>query len=200
MFVKKFSLLLLSLGLVAVFAGCSSNSQAQDGSTKAADASTTAAATTTAADSSPVKMGRVEYAAHGTKCFTIAVVAMQGDKIVSASLDDYQFMSTDVAKGVPNSDKDFGQNYKDPKMVLASKKANAEYYSEHMKEEAGASTPVDESLVAIEQYVTGKTVAELEDELSSKSAEQWVDAVSGATLVDTQGYVKALVEAAKSVK
>ena len=148
----------------------------------------------------PVKMGRAEYAAHGTKCFTVAVVAMQGDKIVGASLDDYQFMGTDVATGVPNSDKDFGQNYADPTKVLASKRANADYYSEHMAEEAKATKRLDTSWDEIQQFVVGKTIAELEDTLSKNDNTQILDVVSGATLVDTHGYLEAIVAAAKNAK
>jgi len=178
---KKALSLVLVLILTLSFVGCSSS-------------------TPSSGTSSDIKMGRVEYAAHGTKCFAVAVVAMDGDKIVGASIDEYQFMSTDVATGVPNADGDFGANFADPKMVLASKKTNAEYYSEHMKEEAGSTVRLDENYAAIEKYVIGKTVAELEKTLSGNDATQMVDAVSGATLVDTKGYVSAIVAAAKAAK
>lgn len=154
----------------------------------------------TSAASAPLKVGRVEAAAHGTKCFTVAVAVVQNGVIVAASLDDYQFLSTDVAKGVPNSDKDFGQNYKDPGMVLASKKANAKYYSEHMAEEAKSTVSYDKNMAAIEKFATGKTIKSLEATLTKKTKEQVVDAVSGATLVDTQGYLKAILDAAKAAK
>ena len=147
-----------------------------------------------------IKMGRAEYAAHGTKCFTVAVVAMAGDKIVGASIDDYQFLGKDVAKGVPNSDKDFGKNYKDPAMVLSSKRANAAYYSENMKKEGGATIAIDKNFDAIESYAAGKTAAELDGTLSEKGKDKMVDAVSGATLKDTYGYVSAIIAAAKNVK
>ncbi len=163
----------------------------------AACATTPAPAADTA---EPVKMGRTEFAAHGTKCFTVAVVAMQGDKIAGASLDDYQFMGTDVATGVPNSDKDFGQNYADPTKVLASKRANADYYSEHMAEEAQATKRLDTSWDEIQQYVVGKTIAELEDTLTKNDNTQILDVVSGATLVDTHGYLEAILQAAKNAK
>lgn len=172
-------ILMLSLSLV----GCSNANQSSTGE---------------------IKMGRVDYAAHGTKSFTSAVVAMQGDKIVGASLDEYQFLSTEDVTGVPNSDAlaegDFATNYKDPKVVLASKITNKDYYSEHMKELAGSTVPYDENLKAIESYVVGKTVAELEKAINEHTPEEMIDAVSGATLQDTQGYVKALVEAAKAAK
>ncbi|MNM45407.1 hypothetical protein D3C81_563290 [compost metagenome] len=182
---KKFLGIVLSLGLVLGLAGCGSKTEP---------------ASTSPVDTSNIKMGKVEYAAHGTKCFTIAVATVSGDTIVGAYLDDYQFMSTDVATGVPNSDKDFAKGYADPKNVLASKKANTEYYNKNMKEKGNATTPVEDSLAAIEKYVTGKTVADLEKVLKDTSTEKMVDTVSGATLVDTKGYVSALVEAAKAAK
>ena len=152
------------------------------------------------AASAPLKVGRVEAAAHGTKCFTVAVAVVQNGVIVAASLDDYQFLGSDVATGVPNSDKDFGLNYKDPNIVLASKKANAKYYSEHMAEAAGSTVSYDKNMAAVEKFATGKTIKSLEMTLSKKSAEQVVDAVSGATLVDTSNYLKAILDAAKAAK
>jgi major membrane immunogen (membrane-anchored lipoprotein) len=194
--VKRFTALAVVLVLVFTLAAC-----AGGGSQKAV---TSGSGGDGSADTSAIKMGRINYAPHGTKSFAVVVVAMQGDKIVGASIDEYQFLSTDVAEGVPNSDKtgegDFGTNFKDPNVVLASKRDNAEYYSEHMKEAAGATTPINESYDAIEKYTVGKTVAELEDVLGKKSAEEMVDAVSGATLVDTKGYVTAIVEAAKTIE
>jgi hypothetical protein len=147
-----------------------------------------------------IKVGRVDYAAHGTKCFTSAVAIMLGDKIVATSIDDYQFMGTDVATGVPNSDKDFGKNYKDPKMVLASKRTNTKYYSENMKTKGGATIAIDKNLDAVQVYAAGKTIAELEAVASNSTPGQKVDAVSGATLADTPGYLSALVAAAKAAK
>lgn len=187
---KKISKLLLVASLLLVFTGC-----AKDKEEAKPEAGTGAAI-----DVSAVKVGRGEYAAHGTKCFTVAVAAVQGDTIIAASLDDYQFLGTDVATGVPNSDAEFGENYKDAKLVLASKKANADYYSEHMKEAGGSKIPLEKSFAAIEDYVTGKTIAELESVLGKKDEKQMVDAVSGASLVDTKKYINALVDAAKKAE
>lgn len=185
---RRFLGICLSLLLVGGIAGCSNKTET---------ASTTPAA---AVDTSNIKTGSVEIAAHGTKSFTVAVVSLSGDTIVSAYLDDFQFMSSDVAKGVPNSDSDFGQGYKDPKVVLASKKVNAEYYSNLMKEKGGATTPIQDSLASIEKYTVGKTVAQLEEELKKNDEKKMIDAVSGSTLEDTKGYVEAIVDAAKAAK
>jgi major membrane immunogen (membrane-anchored lipoprotein) len=152
------------------------------------------------AASAPLKVGRIEAAAHGTKCFTVAVAVVQNGVIVAASLDDYQFLSSDTAKGVPNSDKDFGQNYKDPAMVLASKKTNTKSYSEHMKEAGKSTVAYDKNIAIIEKFATGRTIKSLEATLAKKSKEEMVDAVSGATLVDTEGYLQAILDAAKAAK
>ncbi len=48
-----------------------------------------------------VKIGQVEYAAHGTSCFAVLTVAMDGDTIVAAHIDEFQFMDAATAEGVP---------------------------------------------------------------------------------------------------
>ena len=144
-----------------------------------------------------IKIGQVQYAAHGTKCFAVMTVAMQGDVIADAYIDEYQFMATGSV-GVPNSESDFGTAYPEGK-VLASKKVNADSYSENMKK-AGSTVHLADNYAAIEAFVTGKTVAELEAAVAGKDAAAMVDAVSGSTLVDTLGYVNGLIEAAKAAK
>ena len=144
-----------------------------------------------------IKIGQVQYAAHGTKCFAVMTVAMQGDVIADAYIDEYQFMATGSV-GVPNSESDFGTAYPEGK-VLASKKVNADSYSENMKK-AGSTVHLAGNYAAIEAFVTGKTVAELEAAVAGKDAAAMVDAVSGSTLVDTLGYVNGLIEAAKAAK
>ena len=143
-----------------------------------------------------VKIGQVEYAAHGTKCFAVLTVAMQGDKIVAAYIDEFQFMDAATAQGVPNSSEGFGESYPEGK-VLASKRENAEMYSANMAA-AGSTVALDVNYDAIQDYVTGKTIEELEAAVDGKTAEEMVDAVAGCTLVDTLGYVNGLIEAAKA--
>ena len=144
-----------------------------------------------------VKIGQVEYAAHGTSCFAVLTVAMDGDTIVAAHIDEFQFMDAATAEGVPNSDASFGQNYPEGK-VLASKVVNDGLYSTNMTTKAGATTPLGVSYNAIEAFVTGKTIAELEAAIEGKTKEEMVDAVSSSTLVDTLGYVQGLLAAAKA--
>ena len=146
-----------------------------------------------------VKLGQVDYAAHGNKCFAVLTVAMQGDTIVAAYIDEFQFMAADSSVGVPNSDAGFGESYPEGK-VLASKKVNSETYSANMATKAGSTVALMDNYAAIEAFVTGKTVAELEAAIEGKTAEEMVDAVSGCTLVDTLGYVKGLIEAAKAAQ
>ena len=163
----------------------------------------TASAAPAASSDQPIRLARMAAAPHGTRSFAVIVVALQGDTIVGVSLDEYQFMSTDVAVGVPNSDAldegGLGSNYADPTVVLGSKRENTDYYSSHMAEAAGATVPIDENYDAIEAHVTGMTVAELEEEVNGfSSGEDAIDAVSGATLADTRGYLEAILETAKS--
>ena len=151
-----------------------------------------------AEDAPAVVIGQTQYAAHGTKCFAVLTVAMEGDTIVAAYIDEYQFMSAETSVGVPNSDADFGTNFPEG-MVLASKRVNNEAYSANMAG-AGSTVALADNYAAIEAFVTGKTVAELEAEVEGKTAEEMVDAVSGCTLVDTLGYVQGLIEAAKAAQ
>ena len=146
-----------------------------------------------------VKIGQVEYAAHGTKCFAVLTVAMQDDVIADAYIDEFQWFGKDDVVGVPNSDAGFGESYPEGK-VLASKKVNSETYSANMATKAGSTVALMDNYAAIEAFVTGKTVAELEAAIEGKTAEEMVDAVSGCTLVDTLGYVKGLIEAAKAAQ
>lgn len=189
---KKFLALALALGLVGVFAGCSNDEASGDTDTAAGETS------------GEIKMGRVNYAAHGNKSFAVTVVAMDGDKIAGASIDEFQFMdkSNDGVVPVPNADAadGFGGGFADMNKPLASKVDSTEYYSHHMAEEAGSTVELHDNYAAIEDYVTGKTVAELEEALEANPAEKMIDVVSGATLVDTFGYVSSVVEAAKAAK
>ena len=147
----------------------------------------------------PIVIGKADWAAHGTRCFTVAVVALQGDVIVGAYLDEYQMLSRADAIGVPNSDKAFGEAFANPEQVLASKKVNNDLYSNNMAN-AGSTVTIADNFKAIEDFVLGMTVAELEAFLSGHNAETAVDAVSGATLVDTYGYLTALWAAAKDAQ
>lgn len=145
-----------------------------------------------------IKLGQALFAAHGTKCFAVITVALQGDVIVAAHIEEFQFMAADTSIGVPNSNEAFGQSFPEGK-VLASKRQNNEAYSANMAN-AGSTVALLDNYTAIENYVVGMTVAELEAELAGKTAEQMVDAVSGCTLVDTLGYLNGILAAAKNAQ
>lgn len=151
------------------------------------------------AKTADLKVGQVQYAAHGTKSFAVATVVMDGDKISVAHVDEYQFLAAGNVL-VPNSDSDFGANYADPAMGLASKRANADSYSALMKEKAGSTVDIVSNFEAIQNYAEGKTIAELETAIKGKTSQEVLDAVSGATLVDTVGYLESIIAAAKVAK
>ena len=153
----------------------------------------------TSAFADGIKLGQVDYAAHGTSCFAVLTVAVDGDTIVAALIDEFQFMDAATAVGVPNSEASFGANFPEGK-VLASKRVNNELYSNNMSTKAGATVALADSYAAIEAFVTGMTIADLEAAIAGKTAEEMVDAVSGCTLVDTLGYLTGLLEAAKLAK
>ena len=141
-----------------------------------------------------IQIGQAYAAAHGTKCFTSGAVATAGDTIVLSYIDEFQFAGSDAGVvGVPNSDSDFGAGYAEGK-VLMSKRANADYYSKMMAEKAGSTVSLDANYDAIQNHVNGMSIADAE---ALSKDEKAVDAVSGATLVDTAGYVGVLVDAAK---
>lgn len=158
-----------------------------------ADTATSDAIVTKAAfdgDTSKLELKHALAAAHGEKAFASAVVLTDGSKVVAASIDEFQFSAKDGGyEGVPNSDKAFGENYADGK-VLISKSVNSETYSKGMAEKGGSTQPWIKSIDAIETFVQGKTASDL-------GSVSGADAVSGATLVDTAGYVKAVADALK---
>lgn len=144
-----------------------------------------------------LRIGQMEYAAHGDKSFAVTTVVLNGDTVAAVYIDEYQFMDANAAIAVPNSDQGFLEKYTDPEIVLGSKRLNSDAYSVNMAERGGSTVPFAGNLGSIEEYVTGKTIAELEDLVYNNTAEEVVDAVSSATLVDTSGYIKSVIEAAR---
>lgn len=144
-----------------------------------------------------LQIGQIYAAAHGTKCFTEAVAVVQDDVIVAAYLDEFQFIdSKEDVTGVPNSDADFAAGYAEG-LVLCSKRENAAYYSALMTDHAGSTVAIDANYDAIQSFVVGKTIDEIDTVAKGDGA---VDAVSGATLVDTAGYLTAIADAARAAK
>ncbi|HWQ51673.1 MAG TPA: hypothetical protein VN369_07720 [Terriglobales bacterium] len=193
---KRFFALLTALLLAAaIFAGCTTT-EVPDTDTPGTD---TPDPTT---DYSNLKIGQVEFAAHGTRSFCVATAVVAGDKVVAAYIDEFQYLPADNEKvtGVPNSDADFGAYVSEQNLVLGSKRVNADYYSENMKNNGGATQRIDTSFDAIEDYCVGMTVGELDTWVSGSTKDTGTptDAITGSTLTDTASYVKAIAEAAKA--
>ena len=142
-----------------------------------------------------IKIGQAQYAAHGTKCFAVMTVVLQDDVIVAAYIDEYQVGAGMI--GVPNSENGFG-GFADGK-VLYSKRVNNEAYSANMAK-SGSTIALVDNYTAIENFVVGMTIAELQAAIEGKTKEEMVDAVSSCTLVDTLGYLQGLLLAAMSAQ
>lgn len=139
-------------------------------------------------------LGQAIYPAHGTRAFCIATVAMDGDVITAARIEEFQFMG-EGSTPVPNPEAFTNADNN----ILGAKRVNNEFYSTNMKERGEATQTLLESYQAIEAFCVGKTAAELEAFVEGKTAEEMVDAVASCTLADTLGYLQAIIEAAKSV-
>ena len=140
-----------------------------------------------------IKVQQLYGTAGNKNAVTDTFVVLEGDKIIAANIDEYQFMQ---GKGVPNSDKKFGENYADSEKVLASKLENNEDYSGQMKEIAKAEYTLEENFKAIQDFVVGKTPEEIKEIIDSNEAGKPVDAISGATLASTVGYLEEIYNAA----
>lgn len=135
-------------------------------------------------------------AAHGDKCFAQVGVAVTSDYVIRAvNIDEYQYLTAgEGVVGVPNSKGAFGESFPEGK-VLASKRTNNEFYSKMLAEEAGSTQSWLTSIEAIEQFAIGKTVDEVADIAQQGIDGQiGIDTISGATLVDAFGYLKAVAE------
>jgi len=153
----------------------------------------------TSLGASALKFGQVDYAAHGHYSFAVTSVVLEGDKIAIAYIDEFQILPNDGSTGVPNSEY-LSKNFTNQNTQLASKRVNNEYYSAMMKKNANATVKIADNYDAIQKFVTGKTVAELEATIAGKKSEEVVDAVAGATLADTKGYIESIIAAAKAAK
>ena len=136
-------------------------------------------------------------APHGDKSFGNAVVAVEGDKIIAASIDEYQYIEEGITKQT-GEDSDFAKGYKETTTVLASKLENDEFYSKLMADKAESTVSLKDNFAAIEDFVAGKTIEEIKEVIASATPGETVEAVSGATLVDTVGYLQLIVDAAEN--
>lgn len=144
-----------------------------------------------------IELRRGYAAPHGEQAFSSIGVVLEGDKILDASIDEYQFGDPNEMDAVPNSDKDFGQGYADG-VVLYSKLDNDDDYSARMTEAGKATRSLSDNYEAIEDFVKNKTIGEVKATVEASEAGKPVDAVSGATLVDTVGYLEAIIDTAEN--
>ena len=146
-----------------------------------------------------VTLGQVQFAAHGNKCFAVITVAMQDGKIAAAFIDEFQFMKPEGVTPVPNSDTGLA-SYVVEGSVLISKRLNNETYSNNMATKAGATKTLLDGYQTIEAFVVGMSIEELETLLNGNDSASMIDVVSGATLVDTYGYLQGILAAAKAAQ
>ncbi|WP_440894809.1 hypothetical protein ACS127_09535 [Amphibacillus sp. Q70] len=136
-------------------------------------------------------------APHGDQSFAVTAVLHDGDTVLAATIDEFQYLDPADFDGVPNSDAGFGENYNDD-VVLASKILNDESYSGMMTDIADATSTYVENIQAIIDHAVGSTVEEIEatiDDLNGLGEDEEIaDVVSGATFVDTSGYLQAIVD------
>lgn len=149
------------------------------------------------ADAANVKLSALYGAPHGDKSFGDAVVAVEDGKIVAVNIDEFQYFA---GTAVPNSDGAFGKNYLNAATPLASKRVNSEAYSANMTERGGATVTLADNYAAIEAFALGKTAEEITAVTAVAEADKPIDAVTGATLVDTVGYLNLIAAAAAAVK
>ncbi|WP_073998255.1 peptidoglycan-binding protein [Anaerococcus urinomassiliensis] len=135
-------------------------------------------------------------APHGDKSFGNAVVAVEGDKIIAASIDEYQYL--EGGAGVPGSEGGFSEGYNDSNVVLGSKLENNDMYSDLMTEHAQSTVALKDNYAAIENFVAGKTVEEVKSVIESTTPGKAIDEVTGATLVDTAGYLQLIIDAVEN--
>lgn len=144
-------------------------------------------------DPAKIKVQQFFGTAGAKNAVTDTFVVVEDGKIVAASIDELQYIAD---AGVPNSDKKFGENYADPAKKLSSKLENNEEYSKMMKDMAKATKKLDENYKAIEKFVVGKTPEEIKEVIDSNENGKPVDAVTGATLNNTVGYLEEIYKAA----
>ena len=144
----------------------------------------------------PVTLKQAYCAPNGSGSVGIVTVALQGDKIVAVHIDELQWMDA-TSVGVLDAEGDLTKGFPEGK-VLASKLVNDESYSGMMAAYAGSTVTIANNYAAIEAFCVGKTVAELEAAIAGLDTTTAVDAVSGATLVNTLGYLQSVLQAAKA--
>lgn len=205
---KKSILTVVALSAMLVMGGCSSDDEKTADSstgTESTESETVGAAISisdgTSGDEGPeegtIYMKQLYTAPHGTRSFAAVNVLMNGETILAARIEEFQYVSPDDFEGVPNSDGKFGESY--PKdMVLASKADNNEAYSALMEESGGATQTWADSMKGVTDFAVGKTARELESSMADigELGEDGdpSEVVTGATFTDTSHYIQAIVD------
>lgn len=140
-----------------------------------------------------LELKRIYGTAGAKNAITDTFVVVKDGKILAASIDEFQYIGEN---GVPNSGKKFGENFADPAKQLSSKLENNEEYSKMMKDMAKATNNLDENYKAICDFVIGKTPEEIKEVIDNNENGKPVDAVTGATLNNTVGYLEEIYKAA----
>lgn len=142
----------------------------------------------------------VAYGACHSHGVAVATVVVVDGVIVDAKIDEIYFTNANDAYVVlPNAEEIAVVD--ETAVVAISKRQNDEVYSANMVARGGQS--VATSYDGIQAFVIGKTVAELEAAVEGFSADnkaEFVDVVSGSTLVDTLSYTLVLLEAARNAQ
>ncbi|OEF98652.1 hypothetical protein [Desulfuribacillus alkaliarsenatis] len=134
------------------------------------------------------------YDAHGAP--TIATAVVDGNVIAAALIDELYYFTgeNDVVFDVSDAGTKFEVKSL-PGHVLSSKKTNGEIYGASLANRGGIYV---DQIAAIENFITGKTVAQLQTAYDQLDADGAVvaDVVTGATMTDTKRYIKAVMIAA----
>ena len=112
-----------------------------------------------------LKLGQVVTYLHGHG-FAVVTAVIEGETIKLAKIDEFQFMGDreDIAAvGVPVAVGTFSQTNAETGAVsvLGSKRVNSDLYSLNMQR-AGSKVQIAANYDAIEKFVVGKTIAQLE--------------------------------------
>lgn len=152
------------------------------------------------AEEAPVAKIGMAYGACHNHGVTVATVAVVDGVIVDAKLDEvYITNANGEFTPLPNAEEVAVVD--DATIILISKRQNDDLYSANMIARGGQSLAT--SYDAIEAFVIGKTIEELEAAVAGYTEDNkadFIEVVSGATITDTLKYTLVLLEAAKNAQ
>ena len=145
------------------------------------------------------KLGVAYAAGHGNGVMVASVVVVDGT-IVDAYIDEIYFTGAKDGYVLLPYASELGT--KDDVLTVAiSKRENHEVYSKSMVDRGGLD--IADSYDVYQNFVIGKTIEELEAAVEGYNADnktEFVDVVSGVTMVDTLFYINALLAAAHNAQ